>query len=130
MDDDGGGQPDRRGPRVALMGPCGAGKSTLTHALRDRGWDARMPAQEHSGVPDMWRKMLAPDLVVLLEAPNAVLRARRPSVSSRMLDAQRRRLAHAHAHADLLLDTSRSHPDQLLEQIERLLEQWDEAPPG
>lgn len=96
------------GPRVAFVGPCGAGKSTIALKLRALGWDARMPAQEHSGVPDMWRKLLDPDFLVALDAPNEVLRGRRPGIdlSDAVLAEERRRLAHAFDHADLTLDTS------------------------
>src|SRR3712207_5568053 len=70
-------QPSRR---VAVVGPCASGKSTLVTRLRAEGWDARMPAQEQSGVPDMWRKLLAPDILVVLDARDEVLQARRPDV--------------------------------------------------
>ncbi len=97
------------GPRVALVGPCGAGKSTIALRLRALGLDARMPAQEHSGVPDMWKKLLKPDYLIALDAPNEVLRQRRPggfALHDAALAEERRRLAHAFAHADAHLDTS------------------------
>ncbi len=113
------------GPRVAFVGPCGAGKSTLVKELRARGLDARMPAQEHSGVPDMWRKLLKPDLLVALDAPNDVLRQRRPTsdLSDSFLAEERRRLAHAFAHADMALDTSELSPTETTELVLRWLDE-------
>jgi energy-coupling factor transporter ATP-binding protein EcfA2 len=96
------------GPRIAIVGPCGAGKSTIAEALRALGIDARMPAQEHSGVPDMWRKLLRPDYLIALDAPNDILRQRRPGIdlTDAVLAEERRRLSHALRHADLTLDTA------------------------
>lgn len=107
------------GLRVAFVGPCGAGKSTITHRLRDLGMDARMPAQEHSGVPDMWQKLLAPDYLIALDAPNAVLRQRRPGIdlSDAVLAEERRRLTHAFAHADLTLDTSTMSVEEIVARV-------------
>jgi len=40
------------GVRIAVVGPCGAGKSILADALRENGYDARQIAQEHSFFPN------------------------------------------------------------------------------
>lgn len=111
-------------PRIAVVGPCGSGKSTLVGQLRARGWEVRMPAQEHSGVADMWQRMLHPDLLIALDAPNEVLRARRPGIylTNAILDAQRERLAHARAHADLTLDTSQADVETTVAHIVAWLE--------
>lgn len=94
--------------RVAVVGPCASGKSTLIAALRAAGYDARHPAQEHSYVPDMWRRLVNPDVLIYLDLSHEAYRARRPhdDAGPEYLDMQRRRLAHARAHADLILDTS------------------------
>jgi hypothetical protein len=114
-----------QGPRVALVGPCGVGKSTIVEALRARGIDARMPAQEHSGVPDMWRKLLKPDFLVVLDAPNEALRQRRPGIGldDAFLAEERRRLRHAYAHADLTLDTGALTVAETIQQLLRWLDQ-------
>lgn len=116
-------QPGQRPVRIAVVGPCASGKSTLIGRLRAAGWDARMPAQEHSGVPEMWRKLLAPDILVVLDARDEVLQARRPDVDleSTHLATERRRLAHARAHADLVIDTSDLTPDEVYERVMGLL---------
>mgnify|MGYP001457165877 FL=1 len=96
-----------RPPAVAVVGPCASGKSTLTAALRAAGYDARQPAQEHSYVPDMWRRLTDPDVLIYLDVSYEALLARRPNFGEReFLERERARLAHARAHADLVIDTS------------------------
>jgi chloramphenicol 3-O-phosphotransferase len=82
-----------------------------------------MPAQEHSGVAEMWQKLLNPDYLVALDAPNAVLRQRRPGIdlNDGVLAEERRRLAHAFTHADLTLDTSRMEEHEVIEAVMRWL---------
>ena len=69
--------------RVAVVGPCASGKSTLTAALRAAGYEARMPAQEHSYVPDMWRRLVDPDVLIYLDISYEALRERRPHFGER-----------------------------------------------
>lgn len=94
--------------RVAVVGPCASGKSTLVEALRAAGYDARHPAQEHSFVPDMWQRLVGPDVLVYLDVDYAAYRARRPhhDPGPAYLAEQHRRLAHAAQHANLRIDTS------------------------
>ncbi len=94
--------------RVAVVGPCASGKSTLVAALLAAGYDARHPAQEHSYVPDMWQRLVEPDVLIYLDLSHAAYRARRPhdDAGPDYLDMQRARLAHARAHADVVVDTS------------------------
>jgi shikimate kinase len=94
--------------RVAVVGPCAAGKSTLIEALRAAGYDARHPAQEHSFVPNMWQRLVAPDVLVFLDVDYPTYLARRPhqDPGPAYLAEQHHRLAHAREHADLMIDTS------------------------
>lgn len=93
--------------RVAVVGPCAAGKSTLTAALRAAGYEARMPAQEHSYVADMWRRLVDPDVLIYLDISYEALLARRPHFGeAEYLAREKARLRHARAHADLVIDTS------------------------
>jgi chloramphenicol 3-O-phosphotransferase len=93
--------------RVAVVGPCASGKSTLTAALRAAGYEARMPAQEHSYVPDMWRRLVDPDVLIYLDISYEALLERRPHFGEQeYLEREKARLAHARAHADLVVDTS------------------------
>lgn len=113
-------QPSNGKPHIAFVGPCGAGKSTLTKQFRALGMRVRMPAQEHSGIPDLWRKRMEPDYLIALDAPNDILRSRRPRallMHDAFLAKERRRLAHAFAHADLKLDTSSMSVDEAVEVV-------------
>ncbi len=101
-----------------MVGPCGAGKSTLVAALRERGIRAREVAQEHSYVPAMWQRITDPDVLIYLEVSQATAERRQgrslpPGEWQRLTE----RLAHARAHADLLVDTDRLTPEQVLAQV-------------
>lgn len=94
--------------RVAVVGPCASGKSTLVAALREAGYDARHPAQEHSYVKDMWQRLVDPDVLVYLDLSHEAYRERRPKddAGPEYLAMQRERLSHAREHADLVVETS------------------------
>lgn len=101
--------------RVAVVGPCAAGKSTLQVALQRAGYDAHHPAQDHSGVPDLWRRAARPDVLIYLDVSAAAALARRPHQPHlpNLLPLQRERLAHARQHCHLYLDTSGLTPEQV-----------------
>lgn len=92
--------------RIGIVGPCGAGKTTLATVLRQKGYDARVIAQEHSYVPDMWQRLTKPDVLIFLQASWAVTSARRRLnwTEAEWLE-QQHRLRHARQHASFYLDT-------------------------
>lgn len=93
--------------RIVVVGHCAAGKSTLVGALRRMGCDAHAVAQEHSGIPWLWRHS-EPDVLFYLDVPLATVRTRRGEEWPQTIyDAQEARLTDARAHADLILDTSK-----------------------
>lgn len=102
---------------IGVVGPCGAGKSTLTNALDALGYRTRHIAQEHSYVKDMWKRLTNPDLLIFLQASYPVTCQRRNLdwTEADYLE-QQRRLAHARQHADLFIDTDPLDPDQVLAQ--------------
>lgn len=105
-------------PLVAVVGPCTSGKSTVVRALRDRGYTARMPAQEHSYVPDMWRKMVNPDLLIYLDVSYQAARQRRDiHWGPERLEKEAERLAHARQHADLYIATDNLSPADVIQQV-------------
>ncbi len=106
-------------PLIKVVGVSAAGKSTLAAALRRRGYHARAAGQEHSQVPDMWRRIHPPDVLIYLDADLETQRARRPDVSwdERWLRVERARLAHARAHADLHVDTRGRSKAEVLEEV-------------
>jgi deoxyadenosine/deoxycytidine kinase len=92
---------------VGVVGPCGAGKSSLVAGLRARGIHARHIAQEHSYVQDMWKRITNPDILVYLDVSyeNTILRRKLDWTYDEYLE-QLRRLQHARQHADLVIDTN------------------------
>jgi deoxyadenosine/deoxycytidine kinase len=100
--------------RVAIVGPCTSGKSTLVAALRAAGYEARMPAQEHSYVAAMWQIMTKPDVLIYLDVTIEHARQRRQiSWGADRLVEQAERLAHARQHADLYILTDTLTSDQV-----------------
>lgn len=102
-------------PRIALVGPCASGKSTLAQALRAAGYVVRQPAQEHSYVQNMWQRLSRPDILIYLDLDFANLARRHPHTHGgpERLAEQRQRLRHAHAHADFYVDTSNLTPQEV-----------------
>lgn len=99
---------------IAIAGPCGAGKTTLARALLDRGVNARAITQEHSYVPDMWRKITKPTILVFLDVSYEFTIARRQLNWTRSeYDQQMIRLSHARANANIIVDTNNRSPDQV-----------------
>ncbi len=111
-------------PLIKIVGPCAAGKTTLTDRLRAAGYNARQIAQEHSEIPDMWRRLHPPDVLIYLDAADETLLRRRPSETlAVVLPKQRRRLAHARSHADLIVVTDELTPDEVFRRVVRFLEE-------
>lgn len=100
---------------IGIVGPCGAGKSTLEEGLKREGFRARAVVQEHSYVPDMWQRLTKPDLLIFLQASCAVCAGRRKfSWTEAEWQEQQHRLRHARLHADFYLDTDALDPQQVL----------------
>ena len=92
--------------KIAIVGPCSAGKTTLAAALAAWGLDARAVVQEHSFVPSLWQQLAAPDKLIYLDVTFEVAQRRRwLNWTPADLAEQRRRLAHARAHCDFYLHT-------------------------
>ena len=106
-----------------LSGPGGSGKSTVVAGLRARGYRAFQVSQEHSGVPDLWRRRHPQSLLVYLEASNEVLRQRYShlNLTDAYLAEERRRLQHARKHADCSLVTDDLTPDEIVTIVIRRL---------
>ncbi len=106
-------------PQIKIVGVCGSGKTTLARGLQTLGYDAQQVSQEHSGVPDLWRRRHPAEALVYLDASGPVLRQRYPllNLDDGYLEIERRRLAHARQHADCYVMTDGLSPEQVLERV-------------
>jgi guanylate kinase len=103
---------------IGVVGPCGAGKSTLIEALDALGYSTRHIAQEHSYVKDMWKRITNPDVLIFLQVSYPVSQKRRHMnwIKSEY-DEQQRRLSHAREHANFYIDTDNLSIEEVLEQV-------------
>jgi deoxyadenosine/deoxycytidine kinase len=106
--------------RLAVVGPCAAGKSTLAAKLRQRGYTVREPAQEHSMVPDMWRRLSRPDILIYLDVSLETIHRRGRTGElweADYLAEEHHRLRHARQHCDFYLCTDQLTPEQVLGRV-------------
>jgi ribose 1,5-bisphosphokinase PhnN len=110
--------PSPQAPRVVVVGPDAAGKSELVGRLRALGYNAGSCAQEHSYVPDMWRRLARPDFLIYLDARLETIAQRRAiDWGQERLDELNARLAHARAHCDFYLPTDDLEAPQVVERV-------------
>jgi deoxyadenosine/deoxycytidine kinase len=108
---------------VGVVGPCGAGKSSLVASLARHGYNVRHIAQEHSYVPDMWKRMTNPDILVYLQASyENTIRRRKLDWTFEEYTEQLHRLRHALQNADLVLDTNPLTVDEVLSKVISFIE--------
>lgn len=115
-------------PLIGVVGPCGAGKSTLITGLSRYGYTCRHIAQEHSYVPDMWFRLSHPDVLIFLNASyETTVKRRALNWTMEEYQEQQRRLAHARAHADLIIETDELSIEEVLGRVLEFLEGKDEG---
>ena len=112
--------------RIAVVGACASGKSTLVSSLRKAEYEVHHVAQEHSYVPDMWQRICQPDLLIYLDVNYETIRARKPHLDFQPehLVEQNQRLAHARQHCQLYLDTNELSASEVQTQTLSFLEQF------
>lgn len=110
--------------RIAVVGVCASGKTTLVKGLKDAGYDAYNVAQEHSGIHNFWNKH-HPDILVMIDATLSAIKKRRLVYwDQERLDVQHKRLADAKAHANLFIQTDAYNADEVREQVIDYIETW------
>lgn len=115
-----------KGNFIGVVGPCSAGKSTLIAGLNQYGYLARHIAQEHSYVPDMWRRLANPRLLVFLDVSYRVSMQRRQlDLTESDFDEQNKRLSHARTNTDLYIHTDDLTPKVVLRQVIEFINQHD-----
>ena len=103
---------------IGVVGPCGAGKSTLVAGLEKHGYTCRHIAQEHSYVQTMWQIITKPDVLIYLDSSFAVSTTRaKLNWLEKDYTEQLKRLAHAREHANLLIETDELTPDDVLQRV-------------
>ena len=88
----------------------------MTARLKHYHQNVRQIAQEHSYVPDMWQRLVNPDVLIFLEISYPVTLQRKPfNWTEKEYREQLHRLRHAFEHADIHIDTDHHSPDEILE---------------
>lgn len=122
----------RETPRIVIVGVCASGKTVLARALRQRGYNARSMAQEHSYVRGMWRAHGQPNVLIYLDAGPAAINARlgRRDWDQAAVAVQHYRLGDARAYCDLYLPTDELSEAEVLGRVLEFLQQgWPETRP-
>ena len=115
-------QDTSQAPRVVVVGPDASGKTELVRRLQASGYNAHSCAQDHSYVPDMWRRLSRPDFLIYLDARlETIARRRAIDWGQKRLDQLNARLAHARAHCDLYLATDDLEPAEVTDQVRAAL---------
>ncbi len=103
--------------RIAVVGVCGSGKTTLVNNLRYAGIDAFNVAQEHSGIKKLWQKN-KPDVLIMLDAKLSTIQKRRQIFwGEERLLVQRERLRDARLNADLFIATDDLTKEEVVERV-------------
>ena len=99
-------EPPSKNLLIGIVGPCGAGKSTLTEGLAKNGYLCRHIAQEHSYVPAMWQIITKPGILIYLNVSFPISTARtKLNWQEKDYSEQIYRLSHAREHAHIIIDT-------------------------
>jgi hypothetical protein len=109
---------------IGIVGPCSSGKSTLIAGLRGLGISAVHIAQEHSYVPNMWQRIVNPDILIYLDVTYRVSMKRRPLDMTEVdFTDQQNRLLHARQYTDLYLHTDNMSPQDVLTNVASFLQE-------
>lgn len=111
--------------RLAVVGTCASGKSTIVQDLRRLGYDAFVVSQEHSVVRELWNHQ-EPDMLVYLQADYRTVQERRGQSWPRWIyDVQIERLRDARKHARIIVDTGEFTIEETIERIVSMIDMND-----
>lgn len=115
--------------RIGVVGPCAAGKTTLIDGLKSHSYQAKQIAQEHSYVPDMWRRITDPDFLVYLDVSyQNTIERKKLNWNFSEYQEQLNRLQHAREHADFYLNTDMLTPFEVLQAVLIFLANREQIP--
>lgn len=108
---------------IGLVGPCAAGKTTISALLKKSGIQVKQIAQEHSYVKNMWHRISHPDILIYLDVsyPNTIKR-RQLNWSLEEYHIQVDRLSHARQNADFYIDTNDLSVNEVLDLILKFIQ--------
>ncbi len=110
--------------KIAIVGPCGAGKTTLRNNLQELGIPSRALVQEHSYVLDMWKRLTNPDVLIFLDVTyEETIRRKKLSWLPGEYETQVKRLAHARQNCDLYIPTDPYTPVEIVHMVIDFLRQ-------
>lgn len=93
------------------------------------GYICRHIAQEHSYVPEMWRKIVNPLVLVYLDVSYEVSIQRRPlNLTPAEFNEQKKRLRHAYQNADIYLFTDPHSSEEVFAKVLETLAEQDVQP--
>jgi cytidylate kinase len=122
---------DKR-PKIGVVGPCAAGKSTLIAGLKKQGYEPQHIAQEHSFAPEMWKRIGNPDVLIFLDVSyEESMKRRKLDWKPSDYEEEQRRLVHAREHASLYLHTDSMSIQEVLQRVQNFLRDSsvEEKPP-
>jgi thymidylate kinase len=103
---------------IGIVGPCGAGKTTLISSLNFYNINSKHIVQEHSYVKDMWRRLANPDILIYLDVNyEKTIQRKNLDWSRAEFETQIQRLQHAKTHANLIIDTTNLTEKEVLEAV-------------
>ncbi len=111
--------------KIAIVGVCASGKTTLVAGLRAAGYDAYNVAQEHSCIHDFWSKH-QPDLLVMIDATMPAIHQRRKVYwDENRLAVQHQRLTDAREHANLYIQTDALSAAAVRARVIAFVKEWE-----
>ena len=111
--------------KIAIVGVCASGKTTLVAGLKAAGYGAYNVAQEHSCIHNFWAKH-HPDILVMIDATMPAIHKRRVVYwDENRLAVQHQRLTDAREHANLYIQTDALSAAAVRARVIAFVKEWE-----